>query len=185
MKPLDLTNILRSMEFWYRAHAPRTAETLRPPTSPDAIAALEAELSLALHHDVRTLLTWHDGAKSSDEVSAFELLPSYQFLSIDNIRSEWVTQRNLAARIAGFIWNLAWIPIATDNCSRLLLIDHSTDPSHGHCFIWDPENYYWAHDNWRWPSVAAAVEATMEALEQGTSFLQYRPVLASGVLEWG
>jgi cell wall assembly regulator SMI1 len=181
---MALIDTLRRMETWYSHHAPLTAETLRPSASPEAIASVEEELSLTLHHDVRTLLTWHDGAESDNEVLAFEILPSYHFLSVDEIRCELIEQRDIATRIASFIWNPAWLPIATDHCSRLFVIDHSIGPTHGHCFIWDPENYYWAHDNWQWFSMSAAVEATMVALEQGTSHLQYRPVLTNGILEW-
>jgi len=94
-----------------------TVKRFRPPASPEAFAAVESDLGLALPNEVRQWWEWHDGTDiaSDERAQNASIGPSFQFLTTQRA-IEWNRfMRELAKEV--FIegqyesWKPTWLAI--------------------------------------------------------------------------
>jgi cell wall assembly regulator SMI1 len=171
------------IERWLAARAPTSYKTLRPPATPERIAAAQARMSVAFPPDLVASLRRHDGV---DQAGAFTLPPFFQPLTLDQIVSGWSINCSVAANIpAGSDWwHRAFVPFATDHGGGVLIVDQRPG-SHGRVGRFDPEMGGAGFE--RWPaSVAELLERVVTSLETGAPYDgRYRPVVtAAGELDW-
>lgn len=172
----------KRIEKWLGTHAPRTRASLRPPASPERIAALQARMSVTFPPDLVASLGRHDGVAAVD---GFDLPPFYRLLPLEEIVGGWeVTCSVLAAGPVGDDWwHRAFVPFATAGDGGCLLVDQRPG-GHGRVGEFYPEEGT-GFDGWP-ASVAELLEGVARSLETGDPYVQrYRPgVNAGGHLEW-
>jgi cell wall assembly regulator SMI1 len=133
----------RRIENWLRAHDPGTLATLRPGATPEALAATEAALGVALPDDLRASILLHDGQERSTTTQALPaLIEGVEFLSLDEMRVQWAIWQELladgefdrvtsdaSAGVRPDWWNARWIPLTYDGSGNHYCAD--LDPAPG------------------------------------------------------
>src|ERR1041385_5346543 len=73
---------LARIDAWLKENAPRALADLRPPATPDALAALERGLGFPVPAELRTWLSTHDGQPAD---SLLGMLDGWIFLGAEQI----------------------------------------------------------------------------------------------------
>jgi cell wall assembly regulator SMI1 len=172
------------IERWLAANAPATHRTLRPPATPERIAAAQAHLSTAFPPDLVASLRRHDGVEAT--AAAFTLPPFFRPLPLDHLVREWTVDCQVTADLAPtpFGWHRAFVPFAADGSGGVLIVDQRPG-GHGRVGRFDPEMGGPGFEQWP-ASLADLLEKVATSLETGTPYDgRYRPtVAAGGVLDW-
>ncbi|APR84740.1 glucan synthase 1-related protein [Minicystis rosea] len=109
------------IERWLLANAPGLHAELRPPATPEQIAAAEAKLGVRFPDDVRALYRLHDGQGRDGS----GLLGGWTWLDLAHVVSEWQIWKDLLDKgtfgandggdpgpgVRGNWWNPRWIPL--------------------------------------------------------------------------
>ena len=107
----SVTERWQTIEEWMARNAREALASLRPPASPQDIAAAESRLGVALPDDYRELLARHDGQEDLGPMVAYcALLPVAELFE----KRQWV-----ASLIDG--WKPTWIPIGHFQRSYMVL----------------------------------------------------------------
>lgn len=170
----------RRIEAWLRAHAPRSARTLRKPAPDAAIARLQARLGHALPPDLVAGLRRHDGADDRS-TAAFTLPPFHVPMSATAIHRDWHMMCGVVedTGLAGpGDWQPRFTPFAQANDGGELYADRN-----GQVGEYFAEN---GADTKGYPgSYAAFLETTAELLETGRPGPSgFRARVRDGVLDW-
>ncbi|GAA2687996.1 hypothetical protein GCM10010428_61440 [Actinosynnema pretiosum subsp. pretiosum] len=137
----------------------------------------------------------HDGAPLSLVPSCWTLLP------LDAVVGDWRdSTENLAARQAARIededdedwsegeedafwgWNPAWLPIAANGSGGHLVVELREGVHHGAVGVLDPESGLRFDGPGAWPSIAAMLEGTANALHGDDPV--WKPVIEPWGLDW-
>lgn len=175
-----VTNAWRRIDGWLARHAPRSAATLRPPASDDAISRLQARLGHALSPDLVAALRIHDGADATG-TAAFTLPPF-------NVPSDTVEIRRYARMMCGIVenggttypgdWKPEFTPFAEASDGGVLYADE-----HGH--VGEYVAGEGARTNGYPASYAAFLETTATLLETGRPDSSgFRAHVHDGALDW-
>lgn len=170
------------IETWLAARAPRTRASLRPPATPQRIAAAEAALSVRFPDDLVASLRRHDGVTHN----GFTLPPFFTPMPVGEIpesrRVSCEVLANETAGGAGDWWHPEFVPFAKASDGGALVVDQRPG-GHGRVGEFFAEE---GTDFDAWPaSVAALLEGTAGSLETGRAYRgDYRPVVKDGTLGW-
>jgi cell wall assembly regulator SMI1 len=173
------------IERWLRAHAPATFATLNPPASTRRIRATEAAMSVAFPSDLVASLQRHDGARTGDLSTVFELPPFYALMSLRDLHRDWRTRCGIIERAGeepGRWWHAEFVPFAQDFAGDVLVVDQRPAGS-GRVGLHSHEGgmLFERQPN----SLATLLEETARALETGKPYEGYRlHVTDAGALDW-
>ncbi|WP_327415673.1 SMI1/KNR4 family protein [Streptomyces sp. NBC_01233] len=157
-------------------NAPGDHARLNPPATPLEIAAI-AENRFALHADLRTWLSLHNGVRAGRAfVGPGGFLPGgYFLLDTEGMR---LGQRDMESAIAwsleddnvdfvvGGVAHVRWIPLAGTHVGTQLVVDHREGPDFGAVLEIDADAELWGVK--RWSGLAGMFAATHHALSTGT-----------------
>jgi cell wall assembly regulator SMI1 len=117
----DLTPLLARLEIWLKTHRPHYAAALRPGASDDEFAALRGSLGGSVPHELKQLLSWHNGQRD-DFSGAFE--GSWSLMSAEQIGA---AKRELDAQAGSgqSAWQPAWVPVFDNDEGDYLCLDPS------------------------------------------------------------
>jgi cell wall assembly regulator SMI1 len=187
------------IEKWLRGNA--SDIPLPPPAEASALAAAEVAVGHPFPGDLVESLLRHDGAPRSLVPSRWTLLP------LDTAVDTW--HRNteaLAARQAAEVddagdeddedwsevgeggedafwgWNPAWLPIAVDGSGCHLVVELREGSRRGVVGVLDPESDPRFEGYGTWPSTAALLEGTANALHGDDPV--WKPAIESWGLDW-
>ena len=98
---------LARLEAVLRRHDPELAGTLNPPVGEDGLEMLRRLiLPYALHHDIETLLRWHDGQQPA---RSWPVIESGPLLSAARMAEH---HRRMGETCEPFQWSRSWLPVA-------------------------------------------------------------------------
>ncbi|SCL73055.1 SMI1/KNR4 family protein [Micromonospora peucetia] len=181
-----VTEAWMRMEDWLRRYAPRSAAVLAPPADPGELAAAQVTLGLIFPDELVESLRRHDGLTAWANV-----FPEAPLLSVAQIVEHRQMCMDVAENVDGFTptepgaepwWHERWLPVAEDN-GNSQVIDLRPGPGHGRLGRA-------VHDNGgdfsdAWPSLAAYLTATADALTAGGAVGHWHPYLnADDELWW-
>ncbi|MDU0294013.1 SMI1/KNR4 family protein [Saccharothrix longispora] len=186
------------IEQWLRHNAPDTS--LRPPVEAPAVTAVEAVVGHRLPDDLVQSLLRHDGTPAPLVPSRWKLMPLETAVETWRRNTEDLTARQ-AAEIdddedddedwsetgeeeedAFWGWNPAWLPIAADDSGCHLVVELREGRHHGVVGVLDPESGPRFEGYGTWPSTAALLEGTANALHGDDPV--WKPALEPWGIDW-
>jgi cell wall assembly regulator SMI1 len=173
------------IERWLRAYAPATLATLNPPASARRVRAAEAEMSVGFPADLVASLRRHDGARTTNLYTVFQLPPMYGLMSLDDLRRDWRTRCGIIERAGdqpGWWWHAKFVPFAQDFGGDVLVVDQRPEGG-GRFGLHSHEDGM--HFEGERDSLVSLLEQTARALESGQPYGRYRAeVNEAGGLDW-
>lgn len=181
---------------WLRSNA--SDLSLRPPAEASAVAAAQTAVGLPFPADLVESLLCHDGSPASVVPPRWTLVPletavgiwqrntehlaARQAVEIDDMSDEddedWTeTEEGEEDRFWG--WNPAWLPIALDGSGGHLVVELREGERRGVVGVLDPETGPRFEGYGTWPSTAALLEGTANALYGGDA------LWTVGIESWG
>ncbi|MFI5914035.1 SMI1/KNR4 family protein [Dactylosporangium sp. NPDC051541] len=180
---------------WLREHAPATAATVNPPTSPAALDAAEREVGAAFPEDVRRWYLRADGMRwigpwRGTLIPAwFRPYPLAMALDIRRMMLGVAAQfppddpLSPVAGDASELWQPLFLPVAADTGSVTLFVDLRTGEQHGCVVEYDKVGACEAPATW--PSVSGMLADVAAALVNDGVADGCRPeVDEAGCLQW-
>lgn len=184
------------IEEWLRGNAPDLP--LSPPAEAPAVAAAQESIGLPFPADLVESLLRHDGSPGSLVPSRWTLVPldtavgiwrrntddlaARQEAEIDDLGDEddedW-SETEEGEEDAFWGWNPAWLPIALDGSGCHLVVELREGDRRGVVGVLDPEVGPRFEGYGTWPSTAALLEGTANALDGGD------PLWKVGIESWG
>lgn len=80
------------------------------------------------------------------------------------------------------LWRPTWLPIGSDGCGNLMMIDHSAGKHYGNVFLISPHAGNLVYD--LAASLADPATAVLHALQSGEPFDGHHAHLEGGGMEW-
>jgi cell wall assembly regulator SMI1 len=125
------------IETWLAKNAPAVLAGLNGPASEQELDATERALGVTLPEDVRASYRRHNG-----QAGAEDLFPDGEFLSLEGVRFQWGTWKELLDRGEFFgidsnsdgrevrtdWWHPAWVPFTYNGCGDHVCIDLAPGP---------------------------------------------------------
>jgi cell wall assembly regulator SMI1 len=173
------------IERWLRSHAPATLATLKPPASARQVRAAEAAMSVGFPADLVASLRRHDGARTTNLYTVFQLPPMYGLMSLDDLRRDWRSRCGIIERAGdqpGWWWHAKFVPFAQDFGGDVMVVDQRPEGG-GRVGLHSHEDGM--HFEREPDSLATLLEQTARALQSGQPYGGYRAeVNKAGGLDW-
>jgi cell wall assembly regulator SMI1 len=177
---MSIDATLEHIDTWLAHHASATHRSLRPGHPDPDQHPLATSMGQALHEDAATLWHWHNGADG--QAHAFQLAPQFDFLSLDSaayFRQQWTDRAQENPLV---LWRSTWLPIGSDGCGNLMVVDHSAGESYGNVFLISPHAGNLVYDLAASP--ADLLGSLLHALRDGEPFDGHHAQLETGGMEW-
>ncbi|GGP65365.1 SMI1/KNR4 family protein [Saccharothrix coeruleofusca] len=171
---------------------------LPAPAAVPALAAAEVAVGYAFPRDLVESLLRHDGAPRSLVPSRWTLLPldtavdtwrrnteelaARQAAEVDDMSDEDWSEVEEGEEDAFWGWSPAWLPIAVDGSGCHLVVELREGSRHGAVGVLDPESNPRFEGSGTWPSTAALLEGTANALHGDVPV--WKPTIESWGIDW-
>ena len=156
---------------WLQRNAPASYRTLRPGLDMAGLVALETRYGFALHPELRTLLSWHDGCTHS--ALAVQIWTDFMF-------GESAFMYEQVHSFPDDYWDPRWVPFATDLGLKKLVVDHGAFP--GRVMLFDGVDGM--YEDSTWPSLGSMIAQVREALVTSSLLNSRHGTVENGALYW-